>query len=679
MASAAVRRRGVLLAGGAASGAGLQRRATAGPMADRAPAAGRCRTRRSGVRWPFLLLGDRAAAVRVRLGTAFRRRRRCARGRTAVAAAAAVGASLGVLALPDVPLAVAALLLAITLSNALASNRWRDWIAFGAGAGAWLRWRTIASPCCWPPALGFLLGMPRGRAPAARTAVLAGRRRSARWARCRALLFNLQHDFARACASSSSSGTRGRSMPRALNEPLVQAVVATPALAVLIVAAIARAWQRRARTDAPHDVLAACAGGLLLLQLVGGLFADAERVRFHWPCRRCCWPCRWCPTCCATGARPSVAARSGGGRPRCWPCRWRRPGTLALFVVLVHATPPGDGRTRRAAAPAAGQPAGLARGRRTGPRALAASRIRAHTLVARPFHGRRADRFRAARSAPGVRARSSAQCQARPRAAAFDPAPRRSGAGRQRLARGAAVRARKPRAARSTACRRRWRCARGSDHCGGWTNWCCSAGAGAGWRMRSRRRWPVARQRPVNCRRWRTGPRRCRTPPGSGSTWALRGWAVADFSGVRGVEVLLDGVVRATRELWRALRRGATASGRCRTTPTPGGRVQRRAGRCAGRRRHARAGVAGDRPPTAASDAGAAPRRGSPIDRLAPGGAHAAASGSTPGRAQEAAQQDQRQSHQRGRIVAAQRIEQAMPRPSTLKLPAQSSGCSRST
>ncbi len=232
-----------------------------------------------GVRWPSLLLSLTVpllvfAWARRFVGAAD------ARGAAVLSLLLPLSASLGVLALPDVPLTVATLLAALALSHALDSGRWRDWILFGSAlALGWLshyRFVLIALG-----ALVFILALPRGRA-LLRTRGFWLAQAIGLLGLLPSVLFNAGNDWI---------GWRFQFVdrhpwafnPQGLLEPLVQAVVVTPLLLVLLLAAILRAWNERARHEAPYDVLAGCAGGLLLVHLSLGLFADAERVRFHWP------------------------------------------------------------------------------------------------------------------------------------------------------------------------------------------------------------------------------------------------------------------------------------------------------------------------------------------------------------------------------------------------------------
>lgn len=232
-----------------------------------------------GVRWVFVLLGSCVPPL------VFAWARRFvgvgeARAAAALSMLLPLSAGLGVLALPDVPLTLATLACAITFAHALDSDRWRDWLLFGAAlAAGWLshyRFALIAAA-----AAVFLLGFPRGRA-AWRSRGFVVALAVGLLGLLPTLVFNLEHDGA---------GLRFQFVERhpwsphagALVEPLVQAVLATPLLFLVLCVALWRAWCWRARRDAPYDVLAGCAGGLLLLHFALGPVVDAERVRFHWP------------------------------------------------------------------------------------------------------------------------------------------------------------------------------------------------------------------------------------------------------------------------------------------------------------------------------------------------------------------------------------------------------------
>lgn len=70
--------------------------------------------------------------------------------------------------------------------------------------------------------------------------------------------------------------------PVALLVPLEQALVATPLAWLLMLLALPQALRDRSRAPGPA-LLAAAGGGLLLGLFLVGLFADRERVSFHWP------------------------------------------------------------------------------------------------------------------------------------------------------------------------------------------------------------------------------------------------------------------------------------------------------------------------------------------------------------------------------------------------------------
>ncbi|MFN7783141.1 MAG: glycosyltransferase family 39 protein [Lysobacterales bacterium] len=70
--------------------------------------------------------------------------------------------------------------------------------------------------------------------------------------------------------------------PVALAVPLEQAVLATPLAWLLMLLVLPRAWRERVQSPGPA-LLAFAGGGLLLGLFLVGLFADRERVSFHWP------------------------------------------------------------------------------------------------------------------------------------------------------------------------------------------------------------------------------------------------------------------------------------------------------------------------------------------------------------------------------------------------------------
>ncbi|WP_143006500.1 glycosyltransferase family 39 protein [Aquimonas voraii] len=70
--------------------------------------------------------------------------------------------------------------------------------------------------------------------------------------------------------------------PVALAVPIEQALLSTPLAWLLMLLALPRAWRERVQSPGPA-LLAFAGGGLLLGLFLIGLFADRERVSFHWP------------------------------------------------------------------------------------------------------------------------------------------------------------------------------------------------------------------------------------------------------------------------------------------------------------------------------------------------------------------------------------------------------------
>lgn len=231
-----------------------------------------------GVRAPFLLIGGLlpllvAAWARsfVDSGTA--------RAVGAASLAVPLGGTLGVLALPDVPLTVVVVALAVVLVRVLETRRTRDFAVLGLlVAIGWLaHYRFIVALA---PALAVLALTPRGRALARDPRLLLVVAIGA-LGLLPTLAFNAAHDW-QGFAFQYVERHPWRLHLAGFAEPLVQALVVTPILAVALLAGGGRAWRRRGDPTAPWDVLAAGAGGLLAAFLLLGLIADAERTRFHW-------------------------------------------------------------------------------------------------------------------------------------------------------------------------------------------------------------------------------------------------------------------------------------------------------------------------------------------------------------------------------------------------------------
>lgn len=231
-----------------------------------------------GVRAPFLLLGALlpllvAAWARcfVDAGTA--------RAVGAASLAVPLAGTLGVLALPDVPLTVVLVAAAVALARLLESRRTSAFVLLGLLiAIGWLaHYRFVVAAA---PALAVLTLTPRGRTlirdPRLLIVLAIGG-----LGLLPTLVFNAAHDW-QGFAFQYVERHPWRLSTAGLAEPLVQLVVVTPVLALALLAGLRQAWRRRRDPRAPWDVLAAAGGGLLGAFLLLGLIADAERTRFHW-------------------------------------------------------------------------------------------------------------------------------------------------------------------------------------------------------------------------------------------------------------------------------------------------------------------------------------------------------------------------------------------------------------
>jgi hypothetical protein len=186
--------------------------------------------------------------------------------------------SMGVLALPDVPLTFAIVLATHGLVAALEANRLRDWGLLGAGlALAWMTHYRAAMPML--AGLLFLLATPRGRMQW---------RRPGLWlamavASLGLLPLVIYNVAARGAGIAFQLVERNpwRFHADALVQPLEQAVACTPLAWVVLMWALWQAWRRRG--EAPFDLIASLAGSFIVLYFVLGLFADDVRFRAHWP------------------------------------------------------------------------------------------------------------------------------------------------------------------------------------------------------------------------------------------------------------------------------------------------------------------------------------------------------------------------------------------------------------
>jgi 4-amino-4-deoxy-L-arabinose transferase-like glycosyltransferase len=231
-----------------------------------------------GMRWPFLLLGSSLPWMLVLFG------RRAFDARTGWQAGLLclclpLAGSLGVMAMPDVPLTVAGAVAMFALLRALSENRLRDWVLLG-----------IALACCWLSHYRAAMYMLAGLV----LLVLTSRGRS-QWRRSGfwlAMFFAVLGLVPLLVSNwqQHGAGIRFQLIERnpwhfhadALAQPLEQAVTCTPLLYVCLLWAAWQCWRRR-QEGSPWDVIASISLTFIAVYFVAGLFADNERFRVHWP------------------------------------------------------------------------------------------------------------------------------------------------------------------------------------------------------------------------------------------------------------------------------------------------------------------------------------------------------------------------------------------------------------
>ena len=231
-----------------------------------------------GVRAPFLLIGGllplQVAAWARRFVDAD-----CARAVGAASLAVPLGGTLGVLALPDVPLTAVLLALALVLARLVERRRTSDfvWLGILIAVGWLAHYRFIVAAI---PAFAVLVLTPRGRGlvrdPRLLLALAMGS-----LGLLPTLVFNAAHDW-QGFAFQYVERHPWRLSVAGLAEPLVQFLVVTPLLALALLVGLRSSWRRRDALAAPWDVLSTTAGGLLAAFFLLGLVADVERTRFHW-------------------------------------------------------------------------------------------------------------------------------------------------------------------------------------------------------------------------------------------------------------------------------------------------------------------------------------------------------------------------------------------------------------
>jgi 4-amino-4-deoxy-L-arabinose transferase-like glycosyltransferase len=268
-----------------------------------------------GMRWPFLLLGSVLPWLVVWFAReAFDRRVGWQAGLLCLALPLA--GSLGVLALPDVPLTVAIMLAMLALLRAMRGNRVSDWILLGLALG--MAWAThYRAAMAMLAGLLLLLITGRGRLQW---------RRGGLWLALLIAALGLM-PLAISNWQQRGAGIAFQLVERnawqfqadALVQPLEQAVACTPLLYGMLLWAAWVCWRRR-KEGGPWDLIAVVSLSFIVLYFVLGLFADDLRFRAHWP---------------LPGYLPLLAVL-----PALWSARWQQRGwryaiwgALALAVV----------------------------------------------------------------------------------------------------------------------------------------------------------------------------------------------------------------------------------------------------------------------------------------------------------------------------------------------------------
>lgn len=269
-----------------------------------------------GMRWPFLLLGALLPWVLLLLA------RRLYGARVGWQAgllclALPLAGSLGVLALPDVPLTLAIVAALYALLCAMRENRSWQWLALGVAlALAWLTHYRAAMIML--AGLLLLVLTPRGRAQW---------RRPGLWLALGVaalglvpLLVSNIHQGGAGIDFQLLQRNPWQFHADALVQPLEQALACTPLLYGLILWALWRCL-RSAREGRPWDVLAVVAATFVFGYFLFGLFADDTHFRVHWPLQ---------------GYLPLLVALPVLLRGW-WQTRWRRWLLIATFALAALA------------------------------------------------------------------------------------------------------------------------------------------------------------------------------------------------------------------------------------------------------------------------------------------------------------------------------------------------------
>jgi 4-amino-4-deoxy-L-arabinose transferase-like glycosyltransferase len=232
------------------------------------------------MRWPFLVLGAALPWMVVQ----FARRSFGARAGWQAGLwclALPLAGSLGVLALPDVPLTVAFMGALLALASALERDRWRDWWWLGVALS--LAWMThYRAGMVMLAGLLLLAATPRGRKQWRRPGLYLALAVAATGL-VPLIVSNLQQHGA-GLDFQLVQRNPWRFHADALVQPLEQALACTPLLYALMLWA---AWRSvgRLRRGAPGDwdIIAVTAWTFLGGYFLFGLFADDTHFRVHWP------------------------------------------------------------------------------------------------------------------------------------------------------------------------------------------------------------------------------------------------------------------------------------------------------------------------------------------------------------------------------------------------------------
>jgi 4-amino-4-deoxy-L-arabinose transferase-like glycosyltransferase len=187
--------------------------------------------------------------------------------------------TLGIFALPDVPLTFASALALDAIERAARRRKLCDWTLLGVAlALAWLAHYRAAMLLA--AGLAFFALRSRGRAlwrdPGLWLALaIMG------MGVVPMLAFNATHAWT-ALDFQLVQRNPWHFHADALVQPLEQALVCTPLFYGMLLWALWLAWNRRGE-NAPWDLLLCCAAVPILAYFVLGLFADDTRFRAHWP------------------------------------------------------------------------------------------------------------------------------------------------------------------------------------------------------------------------------------------------------------------------------------------------------------------------------------------------------------------------------------------------------------